>query len=59
MKTIQITDEQYELLEREIEHITVEETVVDLLAEMMCQYARMYGPDPSFTPDEAREAKDE
>ena len=50
MKTIQITDKQYELLEQEKEHVNSETSTV----EFMACYATVYGPDPSFTTGEAR-----
>ena len=54
MKTIQITDEQYELLEQEKEHVNSETSTVEFMSEFMACYATVYGPDPSFTTGEAR-----
>ena len=56
MKTIQITDEQYELLEQEKEHVRAETSTAELMSEFMRGYAHLYGPDPSFTKSEAYEA---
>lgn len=56
MKTIEITDEQYELIQQEQEHIMVDATMSDMIEMFMNGYAYHYSPDPSFSASDALEA---
>lgn len=54
MKTIEINEEQYDLIEQEKEHVAPDMSTVELISEALACYAMNYQPDNSFTPSEAR-----
>ena len=55
-KTIQITDEQYELIEEEKEFVNGDMSTVELIAEALAQYGGFYRLS-SIAPSEARETE--